>query len=135
MYSSTDRKHGRLMCDVVVPPEAAEEVERVAPTVERHRDAEPPVEQPRHVDHPRDEHGDGGERELRRGVPVAVQGEQHRADHEADPEEVQRIAEDRMPVAQEDLRERLMHPRVARCPLGADGHALTLSRVPAATPA
>jgi hypothetical protein len=111
MYSSPARMRAIDLDHVGRPREPREEVEQVAPVVEGHREAEPQSKGSRDVDHSRRERCKGGKRELTRPAAVAIQAEPHRPDDEAQPEEVQRIAENRMPVAEKELGQRGPRPR------------------------
>jgi hypothetical protein len=94
--------------------EAGEQVKRVAPSLEEHGHAEHPVDRPWDVERTHGEHGHERQRETHDGVPVAPDREHRGAEEEAEPEEVEQIAQDRMPVAQEEGRQRLL----GRCMTG-----------------
>jgi hypothetical protein len=96
---------------VVVPPELAEQVERVPPALEEHREAEDPVDRTRDVHSAHDENGHPGEQQPHDRIPVAQDGEDQGPDREAEPEQVERIAQGRMPVPDENQRDESLQPR------------------------
>jgi len=61
-----------------IPPERAEEVQRVPPALKEHGGAEDPVDGARHVDRPHREHGHAREDEPHRRVVLALEGEDRR---------------------------------------------------------
>jgi hypothetical protein len=93
---------------VVVPPEVAEEVQGVAPALKEHRQAEEPVDRARDVECANQEDQESGDQQPEERLPVALQGEYDGPDAEAETKQVERVAQQRVPVAEEDQSERAL---------------------------
>src|SRR6185436_8176253 len=88
--------------------EILEQVQGVPPALEDHRDAEQQVDRPREVERPDQQHQRPRNEQTDERIPVSLEREDERADGEAQADQVERIAQPRVPVAHEDRRQDLL---------------------------
>ncbi len=102
------------MHQVVPPVDVLEQVERVAPRLQAHRDDEQQVEQPRQPQLIRHHQQQERAGQPHRVLQAAREEEHHRGGGERQAQQVKRIAQVRMPIAEEHPAEQPPAPGARR---------------------